>query len=115
MREKKVLSVFLGALSCVSHKHFDASDIFHHQSCIERMFEEDLMSDNPLSLHAWHTHLATSTEDSGSLAAPIVLRAFSEANTLQLCPTFSTSRNHFLMSRGLKACLCACSWNGIRP
>ena len=45
------------------------------------MFEKDLMSDNPLSLHAWDTRLATSTEDSGSLAAPIVLRALPEADT----------------------------------
>ena len=46
-----------------------------------RMFEKDLMSDNTLSLHAWDTRLATSTEDSGSLAAPIVLRALPEVNT----------------------------------
>ena len=46
-----------------------------------RMFEKDLMSDNPLSLHAWDTRLATNTEDSGSLAAPIILRALPEADT----------------------------------
>ena len=45
------------------------------------MFEKDLMSDNTLSLHAWDTRLATSTEDSGSLATPIVLRALPEVNT----------------------------------
>ena len=46
-----------------------------------RMFEKDLMTDNPLSFHPWDTRLATSTEDSGSLAAPIVLRALPEADT----------------------------------
>ena len=67
-----------------------------------RMFEKDLMSDNPLSLHAWDTRLATSTEDSGSLAAPIVLRALPEADTTltplsSMRSTFGTGRNLFLM------------------
>lgn len=45
------------------------------------MFEKVLMPEQRLILHAWGTRLMTSTEDSGSLLSPIVLRSLPEADT----------------------------------
>ena len=46
-----------------------------------QMFEKKLMPGGLLTIHAWDSRLFTSTEDSGSLIAPIVLRDLPEVPT----------------------------------
>ena len=46
-----------------------------------QMFEKKLMPDGYLTTHAWDSRLFTTTEDSGSLIAPIVLRDLPEVQT----------------------------------
>ena len=46
-----------------------------------QMFEKGLMPDHRMTPHAWDARLTSSTEDSGSLTSPIVLRTLPEADT----------------------------------